>query len=88
MTFGVGTFLFTVEDRFLISDRGLVLTPGLGDNMKFSRTGSEIKLIRPDKSELRTTIKGIAFEGNHDILIPLTITKDEVLIGTEVWTIE
>jgi hypothetical protein len=84
----LGTFLFKVEDRFLISDRGLVLTPGLGANVNFVRTGSEIRLIRPDKSEVTTSIQGITFEGNHDILIPLTITKDEVPIGTEVWTIE
>jgi hypothetical protein len=37
---------------------------------------------------LKTSIKGITLEGNHDILILLTITKDEVPIGTEVWMIE
>jgi hypothetical protein len=83
----LGTFLFEVEDRFVISDRGLVLTPGLGDKVKFVRTGTQIRLIRPDKSEVTTSIKGIMFEGNHDILIPLTIAKDEVPVGTEVWTI-
>jgi hypothetical protein len=81
-------FLFKVEDRFVISDKGLVLTPGLGDKVKFVKSGFKIRLIRPDKSEVMTSIKGISFEGNHDILIPLTITKDEVPIGTEVWTID
>jgi hypothetical protein len=81
-------FLFKVEDRFVISDKGLVLTPGLGNKVKFVESGSKIRLIRPDKSEVMTSIKGISFEGNHDILIPLTITKDEVPIGTEVWTID
>lgn len=83
----MGTFLFKVENRFVISDRGLVLTPGLRDKMKFVKTGSKIRLIRPDKSEVTTLIQGIAFEGSHDILIPSTITKDDVPVGTEVWTI-
>jgi hypothetical protein len=84
----LGTFLIKVEDRFVIPGRGLVLIPGLGDKVKFVKTGAEIKLIRPDKTEVTTSIKGITLEGNHDILIPLTITQDEVPVGTEVWTIE
>jgi len=84
----LGTFLFKVEDRFVISDRGLVLTPGLKDKVTLVKTGTEIKLIRPDKSEIKTRITGITFEGNHDILIPLTITKNDIPIGTEVWTTE
>jgi hypothetical protein len=84
----LGTFLFKVEDRFVISDRGLVLLPGLKDKVKSIKTGTEIKLIRPDKSEIKTRITGITFEGTHDILIPLTITKNDIPIGTEVWTTE
>ncbi len=72
----------------MISGRGLVLAPGLGDKVKFVKTGDEIRLIRPDKSEVTTSITGITFEGNHDILLPLTMTKDDVPVGTEVWTTE
>ncbi len=81
-------FLFKVEDRFTINGHGLILTPGLGDNVKFVTTGTKIKLIRPNKSELITVIDGIIFEGNHDILISREFTKENVPVGTEVWTNE
>jgi len=82
----VGTFLFKVEDRFMISGRGLILTPGLGDKWGIAKTGTEIKLIRPDKSEIKTRIHGVTFEGQHDILVSPELTKDQVPVGTEVWT--
>lgn len=82
----MATFLFKVEDRFVIPHRGLVLFPGLGDKAALVKTGSSIRLIRPDKSEIVTSIKGITTEANHDILIPLT--SDDVPMETEVWTID
>ena len=54
----MGIFLFKVESRFVISGRGLVLTPGLGDKVKSVQTGTQIRLIRPDKSEITAIIKG------------------------------
>jgi hypothetical protein len=78
--------LFKVENQFTIADHGLILTPGLGDKVKLVSIGTEIRLIKPDKSELTTTIKGIMFEGNHDILISGEFTKEDVPVGTEVWT--
>lgn len=80
--------LFKVEKQFTITGQGLVLASGLGDNVKFVMTGTKIKLVRPDKSELMTTIKGITFEGSHDILISSEFSKEDVPIGTEVWTYE
>jgi len=80
--------LFKVENQFVITGRGLILKPGLGDNLKYVTTGAKIKLIRPDKSEVITTIKGITFEGNHDILISSVFSKTDIPIGTEVWTHE
>jgi hypothetical protein len=79
--------LFKVENQFLVT-LGLILTPGLGDSVNFVTTGAKIRLVRPDKSELITTIKGITFEGNHDILISSEFSKEDVPIGTEVWTTE
>lgn len=79
--------LFKVENQFLVT-RGLILTPGLGDSVNFVTTGAKIRLVRPDKSELITTIKGITFEGNHDILISSEFSKEDVPVGTEVWTTE
>jgi len=78
-----GTYLFTVEATFMITGRGLVLYPGFGDNP--ARTGSKIKLIRPDQSIIETQIKGVSFSGNHDILVEGKIKKEDVPIGTEVW---
>ena len=80
--------LFIVENKFSMTGRGLILTSGLGDKVKFITTGTKIKLIRPDKSELLTTIIGNTFEGNHDILINSELNNEEIPAGTEVWTIE
>ncbi len=80
--------LFKVENQFVITGRGLMLTPGLGDNIKYVTTGAKIKLIRPDKSEVITTVKGITFEGNHEFLISSKFSKSDIPIGTEVWTHE
>jgi hypothetical protein len=41
-------FLFKVERQFVITDRGLVLAPGLGDKVKLVTTGAKIKLVRPE----------------------------------------
>lgn len=88
MTSKKNILLFIVENKFTITGRGLILTPGLGDNAKFVETGSKIKLVRPDKTVIETKINGITFEGNHDIIIPLEINADQIPIGTEVWTME
>ncbi len=79
-------YLFTVTQTFNITSRGLILLPGLGDHIV--RVGSSIRLVRPDKTELFTKIKGITFEGTRDILIEEHISKNEVPIGTEVWLVE
>lgn len=78
--------LFTVAKHYTISGRGLILSPGLRDNVKHVKAGSKIKLVRPDNSVLQTTISGITFEGDHDILLPSNLTKEDVPVGTEVWT--
>ncbi|MBA4241488.1 MAG: hypothetical protein C0448_12240 [Sphingobacteriaceae bacterium] len=88
MTSKKNMLLFIVENKFAITDRGLILTPGLGDKVKLVETGSKIKLVRPDKTEIETKITGIGFEGNHDIIISSEITTEQIPIGTEVWTVE
>jgi hypothetical protein len=77
--------LFIVEQVFLITGRGVTLLPGLGKN--FVPVGTQIKLVRPDKSVLHTKIAGITFE-TRDILVGPEIRKEDIPIGTEVWTIE
>jgi hypothetical protein len=78
-------FLFKVEETFLITGRGLILTPGLGDNLKFATTGTPIILIRPNQTVLLANIRGVSFQGSHDVLVGGDLTKEDVPIGTEVW---
>jgi hypothetical protein len=76
-------FLFKVEDKFMITGRGLVLIPGIGD--KKAGTGDKIKIIRPDSSVISAKIKGIAFNQNRDISVGTELSKEDVPIGSEVW---
>jgi hypothetical protein len=80
------TFLFKVEATFLITGRDLVVTSGAANKTGLIKAGMEIDLIRPDGSEVRTIVKGISFERNQDLLIPLM--KEDVPAGTEIWTID
>jgi len=77
--------LFIVEETFLITGLGLVLTPGPGDKVKLAKVGTKIKLVRPDKTELETVIIGIMFESQHDIAISSKLSRKDVPYGTEVW---
>jgi len=75
--------LFKVEDRFMITGRGLMLTPGVG---KMGRLiGAKIRLVRPDKTTVDTIIRGIEFFEPHPILVGGDLSKEDVPIGTEVW---
>ena len=76
-------FLFKVQDKFLITGRGLILVPGLGD--KKATVGDPIKIIKPDQTVIETTIRGIGFNEFRDILVGKELTKDDVPIGSEVW---
>lgn len=76
-------FLFKVQDRFLVTGRGLILVPGLGD--KKVTIGDPIKIVKPDQTIVETTIRGIGFNEFRDILVGNDLTKDDVPIGSEVW---
>jgi hypothetical protein len=76
-------FLFKVQNRFLITGRGLILVPGLGD--KKVTVGDTIKIIKPDQTIIKTTIRGIGFNEFRDILVGKDLIKDDVPIGSEVW---
>ena len=85
--------LFTVEDTFVIRNRGLVLVPGIipeGDE-RF-RLGDPIILLRPDGSSFRTEIGGVEMidpNPRHDLVIMLKgMAKGDVPVGTEVWSVE
>lgn len=79
-------FLFTVNQTYMITGRGLLLTPGLGN--KEAKIGDAIKLIKPDNTTLDTIITGIVFNENRDILVGSSLTKEDVPAGTEVWLLE
>ena len=84
--------LFVVESVFLIGHGGPVLVPGLtrtvGDDRV--RAGDRIELRRPDGSILVTRIHGINFvkpsKGIYPISLPKSISKNDVPVGTEVWS--
>ena len=75
--------LFTVAETYMITGRGLLLTPGIGD--KPAKIGDTLKLVKPDNTTLETVITGIVFNEHRDILVGSTLTKEDVPIGTEVW---
>ena len=77
-------FLFKVQDRFLVTGRGLILVPGFGD--KKATVGDPIKIVKPDQTIIETTIRGIGFNEFHDILVGKDLTKNDVPIGSEVWS--
>ena len=85
--------LFTVTDRFLIQGRGLVLVPGIlpVEDERF-RAGDPLMLKRPDGLEIMTTIGGIDFlrpNPNHVVPVMLKdLGKDDVAVGTEVWSVD
>jgi hypothetical protein len=86
-------FLFKVTDVFQIKDRGCVVAPGIPAEMSvIVRTGDDIEIHCQDGRILSTTIqeierlsprpiKSIGFA----ILLPESIRKDDVPIGSEVW---
>lgn len=76
-------FLFKVEDHFMVTGRGLILVPGLGD--KKASVGDPIKIIRPDQTFIETSIRGIGWNEFRDILVGSDLTKDDVPIGSEIW---
>jgi hypothetical protein len=87
----MGRQLFTVQATFVIANRGVVaclgLTPGDGETF---RIGDPLELRRPDGTVLQTRIAGIAVnvgpEGGHDVLFPPEVSREDVTVGTQVWS--
>ena len=80
--------LFTVEQTFMITGRGLIFVPGI---KKFVATGTEVKIIKPDKTEIFSVITGVehrAVNGAHAVLLRGGFAKADIPIGTEVWTLD
>ena len=75
--------LFKVDERFMVTGRGLVLVPGLGE--KKATLGDPVRIIRPDGTIIETTIRGIGFNKFREILVGGNLTKEDIPIGSEVW---
>lgn len=93
-------FLFTVVDAFVLSGRaGPVLVPGIPQSAKLPtmRVGAQIRLAAPDGSSFETHIAGfekISYGRRPPpdkictpISLPSSISKDQVLSGTEVFLV-
>jgi hypothetical protein len=88
----VGSFICRVDDIFEISGRGCVVTPGIPKGSDVAlKVGDALVLRRPDGSLLHTVLRGIEMGGapafpGVPLLLGSELTKDQVPIGTEVWT--
>ncbi len=94
------TFLFTVEDRFTIEGRGVILTPGIPcqTNLPVVRDGARICLRRPDLSTTDTFIRSLEMiryrpdvpseKRTIPILLPKGFHKFDIPIGTEVFLLD
>lgn len=85
--------LFTVEDTFLIHNRGLVLVPGIIPEVEERfRAGDPIILLRPDGSSIEVKIGGLELldpNPRYDVVIMLKgMSKNDVPVGTEVWSVD
>jgi hypothetical protein len=85
--------LLVVSQRFWLRGRGLILSPGMvpveGERIM---VGDRVSLIRPDGTTRDATIRGTstypdpASTTKVDLLLDV-VSKEEVPIGTEVWSV-
>jgi hypothetical protein len=82
--------LLVVRQRIWLRGKGLILTPGFIPTSSDSvRPGDRVILRCPDGSTREATVQGTRHtltENEVDLLLG-EVTKDEVPIGTEVWSI-
>lgn len=89
----VKALICVVEEVFQIGGwGGCVIAPGVPkESGPRVRVGDDVLLVRPDGSELRTTVRGIPMGGRRDLPgIPILLDiadKVEIPIGTEVWLV-
>jgi len=91
------TYLFSVEDRYAIEGRGVILVPGIprDPNLPVVRDGAKIQLRRPDLTVVDTFIRSLEMiryrpelppdKRTVPILLPKDFHKSDVPIGTEVF---
>lgn len=82
-----------IEEVFDLANRGCVIAPGVSKETEFTvLIGSPLLIVRPDGSELKTTVKGIEMINSikkpvrfNPILLPRDVTKAEVPKGSKVY---
>jgi hypothetical protein len=84
--------LFTVADTFTVQGRGIVLVPGIdpAEDERF-KVGDPLLLKRPDGAEGVVIIGGLEFVHPYPGWIAVLLEesrKEDIPIGTEVWSIE
>ena len=86
--------LFTIDDVFDITGRGIVVTGELEPNSPSFRIGNSVVLIHPNGNELETEINGIEhvkltdienFDSNKIGVMFKNLAKKDVPVGTEVF---
>ena len=92
---GMPRLLFVVADLFEIARRGPVLIPGIvPQGEERFRVGDLLELRRPDGTLLKTHIAGLELLNpsppDHAVavLLPIGISRQDIPVGTEVWSID
>lgn len=85
--------LCKIERVFFFKDLGLVIEPGITALDSKVMVGAKLLLVRPDGSELRTTVASIPL-GLHDLEngIPILLSKEvepaDAPLGTMVYQLD
>lgn len=94
-------YLFTVSSVAVMKGRGVMLCPGvLLRDYDILKQGDRIELFAPDGRSFVVKIAGLEYppatlyngnpppieERRSSILLPPEFTKEDIIIGTEVWT--
>lgn len=82
--------LFTVEDRFKITGRGVVITGAQREDLPQIKLGVSVILITPDGTEISAEVAGVedfrTVSGHKGIGILINnLTKEAVPVGTEIF---
>ncbi len=82
--------LFTVRWAFVHKTDGLTLTPGVDEGMADTIEGKRLRLVLPDKREVRATVRMIsplcqAPDTRLALAVETTPTGTDIPIGTDVY---
>ena len=83
--------LLTVEDRFLIRGRGVVLLPGLSEGAASGvRRGCRVEIRFPGRAAVSAEVGGLEVATCTPVGLPLMllvgVTAEDIPVGAEVWS--